>query len=150
MWLSPFSIILPLFITLPVALGAPADMPATTTLLPLTPTLSSTFPLQTPQTSSSTRPGRQDDESNDPTRAAHLLGDPSQTLTEFDPVPTGQDGKVQHCTFSNAYVHCGYHTPVRPGVGPDGSYFDDGGRKEVWIAGVVVGVVVAVVGAVVL
>lgn len=53
-------------------------------------------------------------------------------------------------TFSNAYVHCGYHTPVRLGVGPDGNYFDDGGRKEVWIAGVVVGVVVAVVGAVVM
>lgn len=51
-------------------------------------------------------------------------------------------------TFSNEHVHCGYHTPVRPGVAPDGSYFDAGGRKEVWIAGLVVGVVVAVVGAV--
>lgn len=50
-------------------------------------------------------------------------------------------------TFSNDYVHCGKHTPVRLGVGPDGSYFDEGGRKEVWVAGMVVGAVIAVVGA---
>lgn len=37
---------------------------------------------------------------------------------------------------------------MRPGVAPDGSSFDDGGRKEVWIAGMVVGVAVAVAGAI--
>lgn len=58
--------------------------------------------------------------------------------------------RVAYSTFSNDYVHCGKHTPVRPGVGPDGSYFDEGGRKEVWIAGMVAGVVVAVVGAIVM
>ncbi|KFY83368.1 hypothetical protein V498_08126 [Pseudogymnoascus sp. VKM F-4517 (FW-2822)] len=145
------SIILSILYALPFALGAPADTPATTTLLPVTQASSSTFPLQTPITRYYSSVGRRGDgESDDTANIRPMNSEPSLTVTDFVPAPTGSDGEAQHCTFSNDYVHCGKHTPVRPGVGPDGSYFDEGGRKEVWIAGMVVGVVIAVVGAIVM
>ncbi|KFY40300.1 hypothetical protein V495_05494 [Pseudogymnoascus sp. VKM F-4514 (FW-929)] len=150
------SILLSFLSALPLVLCAPADTPATTTLLSVTPTPSSTFPLQTLDTSVYPNLSHRGDSSEGAAaNTAPLNPDPSQTLTDFVPAPTGTDGEAQHwyivtyyscVTFSNAYVHCGWHTPVRPGVGPDGSYFDAGGRKEVWVAGVVVGVVVAVLG----
>ena len=97
MWFSSSSIILSILYALPLALGAPADTPATTTLFSVTPTLSRTFPLQTPNT----RPylsvdPRADDESENMAKIAPLYSEPSQTLTDFVPAPTGPDGKVQH------------------------------------------------------
>ncbi|KFY00575.1 hypothetical protein O988_03244, partial [Pseudogymnoascus sp. VKM F-3808] len=154
----PPSILLSLLAALPLALCAPADTPATTTLLSATPTPSSTFPHQTPNTSVYPSLSHRGDAAEGPTaNTVPLNPDPNQTLTDFVAAPTEADGEAQHwhivtyyscVTFSNAYVHCGWHTPVRPGVGPDGSYFDAGGRKEVWVAGMVVGVVVAVLGGV--
>ena len=44
------------------------------------------------------------------------------------------------------YTHCGWHTPVRTGVGPGGDYFDAGERRGVWRAGVLAGAAAAVVG----
>ncbi|KFZ16146.1 hypothetical protein V502_05236 [Pseudogymnoascus sp. VKM F-4520 (FW-2644)] len=97
MWFSPPSVILSILYALPLALSAPADAPATTTLLSVTRTLSPTFPLQTPNTS--TYPGadrRGDDESENMAKIEPLNSEPSQTLTDFVPAPTGPNGKAQH------------------------------------------------------
>ncbi|KFY84951.1 hypothetical protein V500_08855 [Pseudogymnoascus sp. VKM F-4518 (FW-2643)] len=97
MWFSPPSIILSILYALPLALSAPADAPATTTLLSVTRSPSPTFPLQTPNTSPYPNADRRrGDESDDLAKIEPLNSDPSQTLTDFVPAPTGPDGKVQH------------------------------------------------------
>ncbi|KFX86051.1 hypothetical protein V490_09253, partial [Pseudogymnoascus sp. VKM F-3557] len=93
----PPSILLSLLSALPVALCAPADTPATTTLLSVTPTPSSTFPLQTHNTSiypSLSHRGESD--GSDAAQTEPLNSDPSQTLTNFVAAPTEADGEAQH------------------------------------------------------
>ncbi|KAL5350132.1 hypothetical protein ACLOAV_005169 [Pseudogymnoascus australis] len=97
MWFPPPSIILYILYALPFALGAPADTPATTTLLPVTRAPSSTFPLQTPKTRYYSSVGRREDgESDDMANIEPLNSDPSLTATDFVPAPTGSDGEAQH------------------------------------------------------
>ncbi|OBT39952.1 hypothetical protein VE00_09440 [Pseudogymnoascus sp. WSF 3629] len=87
-------LIFSLLTTLPLALSAPADTPATTTLHSVTPTLSSAFPFRTPYDSPYQGAGcRGGDESDEPWKIAPLHSEPSQILTEFVPAPTGPDGK---------------------------------------------------------
>ncbi|OBT52656.1 hypothetical protein VE04_07142 [Pseudogymnoascus sp. 24MN13] len=87
-------IILSLLTTLPLALSAPADTPATTTLLSLTPTLPSKFPHQTPYEGAYPDAHRcGDDERDEPWRGAPLDSEAGGTITEFVPETTAVDRK---------------------------------------------------------